>query len=159
MKPITISTLVLALALFSGCSPKESPTATNSPAVELPWQTDLPKALVAAKAENKMVLLDFTGSDWCSWCIKFDKEALSTEKFAEYAKTHLELVQLDFPNTKPQSAELKAANAALQKKYNVEGFPTFVVLNADGNEIGRQVGYAPGGPDAFIKELDGFSKK
>jgi len=105
------------------------------------------------------VLLDFTGSDWCSWCIKFDQEALSTEKFAEYAKTHLELVQLDFPNTKPQSAELKAANAALQKQYNVDGFPTYVLLNADGKELGRQVGYAKGGPEAFIAELDGFGKK
>jgi len=147
------------LAFFSGCSQQESATAPDSPAVALPWQTDLPKALAAAKMENKMVLLDFTGSDWCSWCIKFDKEALSTEKFADYAKTHLELVTLDFPNTTPQSPELKAANAALQKKYAVEGFPTFVLVNADGNELGRQVGYASGGPEAFIAKLEGFSKK
>ena len=151
-------TLALMPALLSGCSPKESSVTTDSPAAELPWQTDLPKALAAAKTENKMVLLDFTGSDWCSWCIKFDKEALSTEKFADYAKAHLELVTLDFPDKKPQSDELKAANAALQKKYNVGGFPTFVLLNADGNEVGRQVGYAEGGPEAFIAKLEKFSK-
>jgi thioredoxin-related protein len=127
-------------------------------AADLNWSTDLPKAQAQAKIDKKMVLLDFTGSDWCGWCIKFDKETLSTDKFADYAKAHLELVTLDFPNKKPQSDALKSANAALQKKYSVDGFPTFVLLNADGKEIGRQVGYAPGGPDAFITKLEGFSK-
>ena len=61
-------------------------------AADLNWSTDLPKAQAQAKAENKMVLLDFTGSDWCGWCMKFDKETLSTDKFADYAKAHLELV-------------------------------------------------------------------
>jgi thioredoxin-related protein len=127
-------------------------------AADLNWGADVPKALAQAKADKKLVLLDFTGSDWCGWCIKFDQETLSTDKFAAYAKAHLELVTLDFPNKKPQSDSLKAANAALQTKYGVEGFPTFILLNADGKEIGRQVGYAPGGADAFIAELDKFSK-
>jgi protein disulfide-isomerase len=128
-------------------------------AADLNWGTDLPKAQAQAKAANKMVLLDFTGSDWCGWCKKFDKEALSTDKFADYAKTHLELVTVDFPREKPQSDDLKAANKALGAKYGVDGYPTFIVLNADGKEIGRQVGYAPGGPEAFIAQLEGFSKK
>ena len=128
-------------------------------AAYLNWGTDLPKALAQAKSDKKLVLLDFTGSDWCGWCIKFDKETLSTDKFAGYAKAHLALVTLDFPNKKPQSDALKAANAALQKKYNVDGFPTFVLLNADGKEIGRQVGYAPGGPEAFIAELEKLSQQ
>ena len=127
-------------------------------AADLNWGKDLPTALTAAKAEKKMVLLDFTGSDWCGWCIKFDKETLATDKFAEYAKTHLALVVVDFPNKKMQSAELKAANDALKEKYKVSGFPTFVVLNADGKEIGRQVGYASGGPEAFIAKLEKFDK-
>jgi thioredoxin-related protein len=127
-------------------------------AADLNWGTDLPKALAQAKSDKKLVLLDFTGSDWCGWCIKFDKDVLSTDQFANYAKTHLELVTLDFPNKKPQSDALKSANAALQKKYGVDGFPTFVLLNADGKELGRQVGYAPGGPEAFIAKLEGFSK-
>ena len=127
-------------------------------AADLNWGTDVAKALAQAKADKKLVLLDFTGSDWCSWCKKFDKDTLSTEKFTAYAKTHLELVTVDFPNQKPQSDALKAANAALQTKYGVEGFPTLVLLSADGKELGRQVGYAPGGPDAFIAKLDGFGK-
>jgi thioredoxin-related protein len=127
-------------------------------AADLTWSTDAAAAQLQAKAEKKLVLLDFTGSDWCPWCIKFDKEALSTDKFSDYAKTHLALVLVDFPNKKPQSDALKAANAALAKKYKVDGYPTYVVLDADGKEIGRQVGYAEGGSDAFIKEIEGFKK-
>jgi protein disulfide-isomerase len=127
-------------------------------AADLNWSTDVSKALAQAKADKKMVLLDFTGSDWCGWCIKFDKETLSTDKFADYAKSHLELVVVDFPNHKAQTDALKAANKALGEKYKVDGYPTFVLLNADGKEIGRQVGYAPGGPDAFIAKLEKFGK-
>jgi thioredoxin-related protein len=127
-------------------------------AADLNWGTNLPKALAQANADKKLVLIDFTGSDWCPWCIKFDKEALDTGKFAAYAKSHLELVLADFPLKKTQSAALKAANTKLQEKYNVEAFPTLVVLNSDGKEIGRQVGYRPGGPAAFIAEIKGDQK-
>jgi protein disulfide-isomerase len=123
-------------------------------AEESSWLTDLPKAQAKAKTENKMVLLDFTGSDWCGWCIKFDKDVLATKEFKDYAAKNLVLVQLDFPNKKPQSDELKKANAALQKKYDVSGYPTFVVLDKDGKEVGRQVGYLKGGPEAFIAKLN-----
>jgi len=128
-------------------------------AADLNWQTDLKKAQAEAKQENKMVLLDFTGSDWCGWCIKFNKEVLSTPEFATYAAKNLVLVELDFPHQKPQSAELKKANEALKNEYNVRGFPTFVVLSKDGKEIGRQVGYSKGGPEAFTAKLDSFKAK
>ena len=128
-------------------------------ASELSWGTDLPTALNQARSENKLVLLDFTGSDWCGWCIKFDHDVLSTDKFAGYAKNKLVLVKLDFPHHKPQSDALKRANQELATRYHVDGFPTYVLLNFAGKELGRQVGYAEGGPDAFIAELDGFSKR
>lgn len=131
----------------------------NAGAAEPEWLTDLPKAQAKAKAENKMVLMDFTGSAWCGWCIKFDKEVLSTPEFKDYAATNLLLVALDFPRKKPQQADLKKANEALSQKYAVDGFPTFVVLNKDGKEIGRQVGYALGGPKAFIARLEKFKKQ
>ena len=143
----------LLIAVAVGC------VWLQAQAADLNWGTDLPKALAQAKTDHKMVLLDFTGSDWCGWCMKFDKEALSTDKFADYAKAHLELVTVDFPNKKPQSDALKAANQALKAKYKVGGFPTFVVLNSDGKEIGRQEGYEAGGPEAFIAKLEKFSKK
>jgi thioredoxin-related protein len=126
---------------------------------ELPWATDLPKALERAKSENKIVLLDFTGSDWCVWCIKFDNDVLSQPAFAAYAKTNLVMVMLDFPQTKKQSEALKKNNDELQTKFKVDGFPTYVALKADGKEIGRQVGYLSGGPEAFIAELEKFRKQ
>lgn len=127
-------------------------------AAEIAWTTDVPAALAKAKAENKTVLLDFTGSDWCSWCIKFKKEAIDTPEFQDYAAKNLILVELDFPRKKPQSAELKEANKALGEKYNVSGYPTFVFLDKSGKEIGRQEGYEPGGAKGFIDKINGFKK-
>jgi len=123
------------------------------------WLTNVPKALDRAKAEQKVVLLDFTGSDWCGWCKRIDKEVFSTTEFKEYATKNLVLVEVDFPRQKKLSPELKKANDALQNRYKVEGFPTFVVLNGEGREIGRQVGYLEGGSKAFIAKLDTFKKK
>ena len=122
------------------------------------WQTDYKKALAQAKAENKAVLLDFTGSDWCGFCIKMVKETLSKKEFAEYAARNLVLVEVDFPNAKPQTDEVKKQNEELQKKFEVQGYPTFVLLNKNGREIGRQRGYLEGGPTAFIAKLDEFKK-
>jgi len=127
-------------------------------AAELNWLTDLPKAQAKAKAEKKLVLLDFTGSDWCGWCIKLKKEVFSKPEFAEFANKNLVLVEVDFPRSKKQSAELKKANAALQEKYKIEGYPTIIVLNSDGNKLGK-LGYQPGGPKAFIAELEKLKKQ
>jgi thioredoxin-related protein len=127
-------------------------------AAELNWLTDLPKAQAKAKEENKLVMLDFTGSDWCGWCIKLNKEVFSQPAFADYAGKNLVLVEVDFPRSKPQSKELRKANEALQDKYKVEGYPTIIVLNSDGKKVG-ELGYQPGGPKAFIAELDKLKRK
>ena len=128
-------------------------------AAESTWLTDLPKAEAQAKAESKIVLMDFTGSDWCGWCIKFKKEVLDTAEFQDYAAKNVVLVELDYPSKKVQSAELKKANAALKDQYDIHGYPTLVVLDKDGKEIGRQVGYSKGGPQAFIARLEKFKAK
>ena len=127
-------------------------------ATEATWLTDLPKAEAQAKADHKIVLVDFTGSDWCNWCIKFRKEVLDTPEFQEYAGKNVVLVELDFPQKKAQPDDLKAANFALWKQYEVKGFPTLLVLDGTGKEIGRQVGYSEGGPKAFIAKLEGYKK-
>ena len=128
-------------------------------AAELQWITDLPKAQDKAKAENKLVMMDFTGSDWCPWCIKFDHEVLATPKFADYARNRLVLVKVDFLRHSPQSSALKQSNRQLKSQFNVEGFPTYILLNDAGKELGRQPGYSKGGPDAFIAKLERFSKR
>jgi thioredoxin-related protein len=126
-------------------------------AAELQWMTDLPKAQSKAKAENKLVMMDFTGSDWCGWCIKLNKEVFSQPDFIEYANKNLVSVEVDFPRKKALSAEQKRANQALQEKYKIEGFPTIIVLNSEGKKVG-ELGYQPGGPKAFIAELEKLKK-
>src|SRR3954466_2554744 len=99
----------LAIGLIACCA------LLRAGAEELKWLTDLPKAQAQAKKENKLVMLDFTGSDWCIWCKKLNAEVFSKPEFADYAKKNLVLVEVDFPNGKEQSAELKKANQELAK--------------------------------------------
>src|SRR5215475_7800483 len=127
-------------------------------AEDLTWLTDVPKAVASAKADNRLVMLDFTGSDWCGWCIKLHNEVFSKPEFAEYAKKNLVLVEVDFPQKKKQSEELKKANTALQEKYKIEGYPTIIVLDGEGKKVG-ELGYQPGGPKAFTAELDKLKNK
>lgn len=119
------------------------------------WTEDYAKALAQAKTEHKKVLLDFTGSDWCGWCKKIDAEVFDTQKFKDYAAKHLVLVKVDFPRSVPQSSEVKAQNEKLQKQHNVDGFPTLMIVDGNGKKVWEQSGYRPGGPDAFIKSVQG----
>jgi thioredoxin-related protein len=132
--------------------------ALSLSAGELKWHTSLPDALKLAKKENKMVLVDFTGSDWCGWCIKLKKEIFDTKEFTEYAEKNLVLVEVDFPRTKKQSAEVQKANQELQAKYKVQGYPTLVGLNGDGKEIWRG-GYVRGGPSVLIGQISAAKTK
>jgi thioredoxin-related protein len=121
------------------------------------WLTDYKKAQQEAKANNKLVLLDFTGSDWCGWCIKLNKEVFSKPEFKDYANKNLVLVEVDFPRAKSQSSDIKKQNEELAQQYQIEGFPTIMVLDGDGKKVGL-LGYMPGGPTAFIAELEKLRK-
>lgn len=132
-------------------------TVVQVNAAELDWQTDLPKAQAQAKTEKKLVLLDFTGSDWCGWCIKLNKEVFSQPEFSEYAKKNLVAVEVDFPRKKKLSAAQKQANDVLARKYEIQGYPTIIVLNSEGKKVG-ELGYQPGGPKAFIAALEKLKK-
>jgi protein disulfide-isomerase len=116
----------------------------------LAWQTDYAAAKSAATQQNKYILLDFTGSDWCPYCIQMDKEVFAKPAFSTFAGDKLILVKLDFPRKANQSAAEKSQNQELAKKYGIEGFPTYVLLDPSGKEVRRQVGYLEGGPEAFI---------
>jgi thioredoxin-related protein len=123
-------------------------------AAEEDWLTDLSKAKSIAKEQKKMVLMDFNGSDWCPPCKALRKNVLSAPEFIEYAKKNLVLVDLDFPRHKQQPEELKKANEALSQKYNIEGFPTVIVLSSDGKELTKKVGYDGQNAKDFIAELE-----
>jgi protein disulfide-isomerase len=128
-------------------------------AAEGEWMTDLAKAQEKAKQENKAILINFTGSDWCGFCIKLDKEVFSKPEFKQYAEKNLVLVEADFPSKKKLDPALKTANEKLKEQYKVEGFPTLVVLDASGKKLGEEVGYGGGGPAKFIKTIDTFVAK
>jgi protein disulfide-isomerase len=121
------------------------------------WGENYEKAAAQAKAENKLMLLDFTGSDWCVWCQKLNKEVFSQAEFKDYAAKNLVLMEVDFPQTKPQPGNVKAQNERLQAKYKIEGYPTIIVLNPEGKKVG-ELGYQQGGPKAFIAALDQIKK-
>ena len=119
------------------------------------WTTDYLAALAQAKAQHCKALLLFTGSDWCPWCIRLEKEILSTPAFLAFARSNLVLVKLDFPRSIPQPAQLVAQNQKLQRQYGIGGYPTVIVLNGDGKAVG-ELGYQPGGPGPFIGKLKGL---
>lgn len=121
------------------------------------WLTDFKAASDKAKSENKPLLMDFTGSDWCGWCIKLDKEVFNTPEFKEYAEKNLVLLKLDFPKGKSQPPHEKKQNEELAKRYGIQGFPTIIVLNSSGKAVGK-LGYTEGGPSAFIKKLESKTK-
>jgi len=128
--------LILAVAMLL--------TAGWLAAAELNWMTDYNAALAKAKKENKLLFINFTGSDWCGWCKKLDAEVFSTDEFKSYAAKNLVMLFVDFPAKKELSKEQKKANDELKQKYGVRGFPTIVVLNGSGQKVFEKVGYMAG---------------
>ena len=168
--PLLFALAGAALLTLSACGQRSEPldpsanqeVSTESPSTQgapskSGWITSYEKGQQEAKASNKLVLLDFTGSDWCGWCKLLDREVFSKPQFKEYADKNLVLVELDFPKTKPMPAETRAQNTRLARQYQVAGFPTIILLNGDGRVVGA-LGYVEGGPDAFIAELEKMRK-
>jgi thioredoxin-related protein len=125
-------------------------------AAEAVWLNDLPKAQAEAKTEKKIVLMDFTGSDWCPACIALRKKVLDSKEFQEYATKNVVLMEVDFPQDHKQSDALRKANDNLLQKYNVDAYPTLIILDSNGKEIGRQVGYDGGSPATVIATLQKY---
>jgi thioredoxin-related protein len=125
---------------------------------ESDWLHDWNKAQEEAKTNHKLLFLNFTGSDWCGWCIKLDKDIFSQPQFKNYAHDNLVLVELDFPRRKSQPTEERKQNMQLAQQYEVLGFPTIVVLNSNGQKVWEFNGYFPGGPEAFVAQLQKLPK-
>ncbi|MBR5889940.1 MAG: thioredoxin family protein [Akkermansia sp.] len=114
-----------------------------APAWAAEWMTDLEAAKAKAAAENKAVLVDFTGSDWCGWCIRLRKQVLDTPAFEQYAKDKFVLMEVDVPQNPKFDKELRARNEKLCDQYGVDGFPTILVLTPQGDAVGGFNGYKP----------------
>ncbi len=119
------------------------------------WEDNFDKAAERAKTEGKYILVDFSGSDWCGWCVKLDEEVFSKKVFKDYAKDNLVLSIVDFPRRKELPATDKARNEALAKKHGIRGFPTVLILSPEGEVIGK-TGYKPGGPETYVKHVQEF---
>ncbi len=123
------------------------------------WMHDFEAAKAKAVKEGKPIFINFTGTDWCGWCIKLEKEVFSKKAFQDYAKDNLVLVEVDFPKKKEQTAELKEQNKKLDKEYGVEGYPTLYLLDASGKKLTEDIGYREGGPEAYVAHLKSLIKK
>lgn len=149
--------IIVALLLFTGSFAAE--------AQELVWETNVTKAMEISKETKKPLLLFFTGSDWCGWCIRLQKEVLRTPEFAVWAKENVVLVELDYPRKAPQTADIKKQNNELQMAFGIQGFPTIVLANGitkDGKvnfEGIGSTGYVAGGPSAWLAVANSFLKK
>lgn len=121
------------------------------------WYTNYTQALSVAQRENKPLLLFFTGSDWCGWCKKIDKEVFDTQEFGQSVGGRFVFVKLDFPMNNQLPREEAQQNAMLKQKYGVTGFPTIVVLDSQENFL-AETGYRPGGGQAYADYLSSLIK-
>ena len=125
-------------------------------AQELKWYTDVKEAITVSNKVKKPMLMFFTGSDWCGWCIRLQNEVLKTPEFKKWATDNVVLVELDYPRRAPQTPELKNQNNELQQAFGIQGFPTVYFTSAesiDGKVSFKglgQTGYVAGGPSAWL---------
>ena len=149
--------IILAQGLViadSNCTATRSkPTVKSEAIAESPiWLTDYAAAKEQALKENKALLLNFTGSDWCPWCIKLDHEVFASAAFQDYARQHLVLVKVDFPSRRELPAAERQQNEQLAARFGIEGFPTVIVLSSREKPLGT-LGYTRGGAEEFVSQL------
>jgi protein disulfide-isomerase len=116
------------------------------------WLTDFDAAKKKAAEENKPILMLFTGSDWCPSCIKWEKETFGQPEFENYAKDHLVLLFVDFPEKKKLPKEQAKANNRLLDKFKIQEYPTAVLLNPKGKKLAAYT-YTEGGPKVLLGKI------
>ena len=116
------------------------------------WSTDLEAAKVQAARENKHVMINFTGSDWSTWCMRLKQEVFSQSEFESFAAKNLVLVEIDFPKRKQIPQAMLRANVQVADRFKVAGYPSLVFLDSTGKEVGR-TGYQSGGAKAFVQAV------
>ena len=134
-------------------------------AQELVWNNNLKNSIEISKKTKKPLLLFFTGSDWCGWCIRLQTEVFKTPEFVKWANENVVLVELDFPRRTPQDEAIKKQNFELQNMFQVRGYPTIWLVNPekkDGktNLVGLgSTGYVAGGPSKWLAEANKILNK
>jgi len=142
---------------------KASPGDAKNPAAAIPtgatqWLRDFDEAKRQAKQSGRPIIANVTGSDWCPYCIKLEKEVFSQQAFKDYAKENLILFIADFPRKKQlPPAEVKQ-NTELKNKYEVKGFPSVLLLDAEGAKLGK-TGYTSAPVDKYVQNLKAMLTK
>lgn len=148
-----------SLAAFCAFAASSVLAAKLSSSVPSGWGEDFAAAQKAAAANGKLILVAFSGSDWCGWCIKMDKDVYSVKSFIDEAKKSFELVMIDSPRNRDILSPLaKEQNPGLLRKYGIRGFPCSILVRPDGTEVKRFGGYQRGGPEPFLAELKEAAK-
>lgn len=157
----TIAAIAVALLGFAaGCSRNPlTGQADQGLPITNAAPINLKAAVVRAKAEHKVVLLNFTGSDWCPSCAKLQKDVFAQPEFQSYAASNLIFLVVDFPMKFRYPPATSVTNNLLARKFHVEGTPTLIALNGSGIEIWKHLGPIDGGPQKLFAELDAAKKK
>jgi len=121
---------------------------------ESKWLTDYNVALQQAKKGNKLLLIDFAGSTWCPACMQLEKEVFQTPTFKDYASKNLVLLKVDFPQPYTQLEDLTPTNAKLVTQYNIQAFPTQLILDGNGTLQDQFVGYSGESPKDYLKKIE-----
>lgn len=155
-----LSTVIVGLATVLPLAAQDQPAAEASAPAKDVWIADFDKAVEVATAQKKDLLVDFTGSDWCGWCIRLHEEVFAHDSFLQGVQKNFVLVALDFPRGDEAKAKVPNAerNQELAGKYGVQGFPTVLLMTPAGDVFGR-TGYAEGGPEKYLASVNDMLTK
>jgi len=152
IKTKTMKKLIVAAILFIGFS--------STQAQEEKWHDNFEEASKISKKTNKPILANFTGSDWCGWCIRLDKEVFSKKEFLEWADENVVLLTVDFPKKTKLPENIAAQNDALQRAFQVRGYPTIWLMTPGEGDVPTdgivplgKTSYKAGGPKAWIASI------
>ena len=148
---LSAAVVLTASAMFAAPAKKHTPSRAQR---SEPYRivNDYKEAQRISERTRKPIMIIFSGSDWCGWCVKLDNEVFSKKEFQNWAKDHLVVYLADFPRSKKIPPAQKAQNDQLARKYRIQGFPTVLLVNAKGDVIAR-TGYRRGGPAKYVQHL------
>jgi protein disulfide-isomerase len=129
-----------------GNSPKIQQASFEAQIPEPQWLTSLPQAISQAQSENKLILMDFTGSDWCHFCVKLKDEIFDTPEFKAWAGSNVVLLELDYPKRSQLPPQIQQQNQMLKSRYSISSYPTVILADVEGNvkaKMGYQNGQSP----------------
>ncbi|MDG2469876.1 MAG: thioredoxin family protein [Pirellulaceae bacterium] len=159
--PIALFAVVIS-TLMVGCSATNRlpawmnfSTPASESLIDVPWGTSFAEARVEAAESEKLILLWFTGSDWCKYCVMLENEVFHTPEFTAWYGDKIVPVVLDFPRQSSLEPELERQNEMLKERYskNITSYPTALFVNSNGQVMGK-LGYLPGGAEVWTRKAD-----